>query len=231
MVGLGLALGGERDEHATTIRPATSSMAAERCAEQEPVPVGAGGSRRAPAPGLKTIRTRIATRQREAREVQRERGAVARRRGAARRSARSPSAASRSASSRVRRSSCRPVRRVRRARPRGRSRRRSSRRRSRSPRRRRARGRSRVPRASRRRRPARPVRTSRSSSATSLGRVAAHREKARASPATTDPQTNRNAPRRWTSSSQSYFVTRAKPTAADRPTIAAWTRASGTSAC
>ena len=54
--------GRPRDTSTTTISPPTSTKRRQQVAEQDPVPVG-GADRSAhhPAPGLKTIRTRIAT--------------------------------------------------------------------------------------------------------------------------------------------------------------------------
>jgi hypothetical protein len=49
------------DVRVTTVRPATSANAASRCPSRSPVPVArADGREHHPAPGLKTISTRIA---------------------------------------------------------------------------------------------------------------------------------------------------------------------------
>ena len=191
----------------TTIRPATSSEGGERGGRTGSSSSRWGGSRRSSGARLEDHQDEDRDEQREAQVVQRERGAVGDGARAARRSAGRPR---RRGARRARGhggAACRPARRARRTRPRARSRRRSSRRRSRSPPRRRARGRSREPRASRLRRAAR---SSGRAGAGARPRSAASRRIASQwrTPATIAPAEEQERARRWTSSSQSYFVTR-----------------------
>ena len=75
-----------RRRASTAIAPPTSSERAEQVEEEQQVPVGRADRGDHPAPGLKTISTRIATTQQEARVVEDERAPVADRAAELRRS-------------------------------------------------------------------------------------------------------------------------------------------------